>query len=140
MKRKKRIERIENNLNEISIHDSNIASAMIKYDKYIEAERNYKLALHADNVALYKDKKIRKKLIKKGSEYCYPQEALEMVKEISNREHFEASSISEGEILKLQQLELFIENREHINDGYVEKNIVNKLLLDGGIGGGENVT
>ncbi len=140
MKRKKRIERIENNLNEISIHDSNIASAMIKYDKYIEAERNYKLALHADNVALYKDKKIRKKLIKKGSEYCYPQEALEMVKEISNREHFDASSISEGEILKLQQLELFIENREHINDGYVEKNIVNKLLLDGGIGGGENVT
>ncbi len=113
---------------------------MIKYDKYIEAERNYKLALHADNVALYKDKKIRKKLIKKGSEYCYPQEALEMVKEISNREHFDASSISEGEILKLQQLELFIENREHINDGYVEKNIVNKLLLDGGIGGGENVT
>ena len=140
MKRKKRIERIENNLNEISIHDSNIASAMIKYDKYIEAERNYKLALHADNVALYKDKKIRKKLIKKGSEYCYPQEALEMVKEISNREHFDASSISEGEILKLQQLELFIENREHINDGYVEKNIVNKLLLDGGIGGGENGT
>ncbi len=67
-------------------------------------------------------------------------EALEMVKEISNREHFDASSISEGEILKLQQLELFIENREHINDGYVEKNIVNKLLLDGGIGGGENVT
>ena len=112
MKRKKRIERIENNLNEISIHDSNIASAMIKYDKYIEAERNYKLALHADNVALYKDKKIRKKLIKKGSEYCYPQEALEMVKEISNREHFDASSISEGEILKLQQLELFIENRD----------------------------
>ncbi len=53
-------------MNEISIHDSNIASAMIKYDKYIEAEkRNYKLALHADNVALYKDKKIRKKLIKR---------------------------------------------------------------------------
>lgn len=138
LKRKDRLRRIKENLNQISDHNSNIAKAKIKYENYIEEEKKHQLALHADNVSLYKSKKVQKNLIKKGSKYSYPQEELDEIRKISNRVQFDAKSITQEEILKFQELDLFISDNEQIQAQYDERNILNKLLLDDETGGKNN--
>lgn len=138
MKEKNRIDQFRSNNNKVNEHNTKIANAKIKYDDFIKSEEYEKLALHANNIEIYKNKHLREKLIKKGNKYCYPHEELKAIKEISNRDPFDTSSISEEEILKIHELDIFICNVEHIQDENIKPNIALSLLINDESGGDNN--
>lgn len=132
MKDQKRIDRFKFNNNQISQHNANIAKAEIQYNEFVKHEESQKLARHADNIELYKKKHFRKKLIEKGDRYNYPHELLEEIRKISNRDPFDAGSISEEEILKFNELDAFVYNVECVKDENIKPNIALSLLINDG--------
>lgn len=133
--KKERVEQIQSNNEQIQECDANIAKAEMEYNRILKEERRKQLAIHAANVCMYSKKSYREKIIKKGKKYCYPDAELAKLKSISNRDIFDADSISRDDIIKFQELDFFVLDHENNAQQYERKDFSTRMILadeDGG--------
>lgn len=126
-----RINRIKNNKQKEQDADIRITKAKIDYESIIKKEQNNKLVLHTDNVNLYSSKRLRRNLIKRAKKQGYPPEELSAVQKISDRDPFNVNTVSESDIQRFLNMDIFIQDKKQLENNYHQRNFFEKLVFGG---------